>query len=98
VASEQDLQTIKQIILASLGDYPVRAYLFGSHATGRAVRASDIDVAVLSEGVLPAGLLSRIREEIDNSNVPYRVDLVDLSQTDEAFRQRVLKEGIPWIA
>lgn len=96
MASEQDLQKIRQIIMANLRGYPVRVYLFGSHASGRAVRTSDIDVAVSPDGTLPAGLLSRIREEIDNSNVPYKVDLIDLSQTEEAFRQRVLKEGIPW--
>lgn len=98
MASEQDLSKIRQIIMAALGEYPVQVFLFGSHAAGHAVRASDIDVAVLPQEPLPAGLLSRIREEIENSNVPYPVDLVDLSQTDAPFRQRVLKEGIPWTA
>ncbi len=96
MASEQDLESIKKIILARLRKYPARIFLFGSHATGRAARASDIDVAVLPEGALPAGLLSGIREEIENSNVPYPVDLVDLSQVDDVLRKRVLKEGIPW--
>ncbi len=98
MASEQDLQQVRQIIMSRLRDHPARVFLFGSHATGRAVRTSDIDVAVLPEGELPAGLLSRIREEIENSNVPYQVDLIDLSQTDEAFRRRVLKEGTQWSA
>jgi len=96
MASEQDLDKVRQIIMAQLGDYPARVFLFGSHATGRAARASDIDVAVLPDGDLPVGLLSRIREELENSNVPYKVDLIDLSQTDEAFRQRVLAEGLLW--
>ncbi|SDM70879.1 Predicted nucleotidyltransferase [Geoalkalibacter ferrihydriticus] len=98
MASEQDLNKIRQIIVANLKEYPVRIFLFGSHATGRAAITSDIDVAVFPEKNLPAGLLSQIREEIENSNVPYPVDLVDLSQADEDFRQRVLKEGIEWTA
>lgn len=98
LASEQDLKKIRQILMVNLKEYPVRIFLFGSHATGRAAIVSDIDVAVLPEKKLPAGLLSKIREEIENSNVPYPVDLVGLSQTDKAFRQRVLKEGVEWTA
>jgi len=98
MATQADLNIIREIILSRLQDHPVKVYLFGSHATGRAAPASDIDVAILPEGSLPTGLLSRVREEIENSNVPYRVDLVDLSQTDEAFRRRVLNEGIRWTA
>jgi predicted nucleotidyltransferase len=98
VASVQDVERIRQIVTSALKDYPVGIFLFGSHATGRAAKTSDIDVAVLPEGTLPAGLLSQIREAIEGSNVPYSVDLVDLSQTDQAFRQRVLKEGIQWTA
>ena len=96
MASEKDLQQVRQIVLEQLRDLPVRVFLFGSHATGRAVAASDIDIAVLPEGKVPAGLLSRIREELEESMVPYMVDLVDLSQTDNTFRQRVLVEGIEW--
>jgi len=30
--------------------------------------------------------------------VPYRVDVVDLSDADAEFRERVRREGILWIA
>lgn len=96
MASQQDLHKVRQIVLAGLQEYPVHVLLFGSHATGRAGRASDIDVAILPQEKLPVGLLSQLREQLEDSNVPYRVDLVDLTETDETFRQRVLLEGIPW--
>ncbi|MGE4578579.1 MAG: nucleotidyltransferase family protein [Desulfuromonadales bacterium] len=98
MATQSDLNIIRDIILKGLQDYPVQVYLFGSQATGRASKMSDIDVAVLPQGDLPVGLLSQIREALENSPVPYRVDLIDLSQTDKTFRQRVLKEGVSWTA
>jgi hypothetical protein len=97
LASEQDLQQVKRIVLGALKGYPARVFLFGSHATGRATTTSDIDVAVVPTDELPSGLLSRIREALEESTVPYRVDLVDLSKTDSAFCRRVLQEGIEWI-
>ena len=47
---------------------------------------------------LPAGLPSCLREKLEESRVPYEVDLVDLSQTEPAFRARVLTEGTLWSA
>ncbi len=93
---EKDLKQVKRLVLKGLHGHDVQVLLFGSHATGKAGRTSDIDVAVLPVGKLPLGLLSRIRESLQESHVPFNVELVDLSQTDEAFRKRVLEEGIVW--
>ena len=93
---EHDLDQVKRLVLKGLQGHDVQVLLFGSHATGKAGKSSDIDVAVLPGGELPVGLLSRIRESLQESHVPFSVELVDLSQTDEAFRERVLAEGITW--
>jgi len=91
-----DLAGIRRIVLEGLAGRKVRVYLFGSWARGVATRTSDVDVAVLPLEPLPAGLLSAVREALEESAVPYTVDLVDLSQTDPAFRARVLEEGVLW--
>ena len=93
---DHDLERVKRLVLEGLQGHDVQVLLFGSRATGKAGRASDIDVAVLPGGELPVGLLSRIRESLQESCVPFNVELVDLSQTDEAFKKRVLAEGIVW--
>jgi hypothetical protein len=36
---------------------------------------------------------SVIKEKIKISNIPYKVDVVDLSQVSESFRKQILKEG-----
>jgi predicted nucleotidyltransferase len=71
-------------------------YLFGSWAHGEASRVSDIDVAILPSTPLPPGLLTEIEEDLDASLSLYPVDLVDLTTASEAFRSRVLAEGVPW--
>ena len=91
-----DLKLVRQLVLGGLGEYPARVYLFGSRATGRARPASDIDVAVWPLAELPVGTLSLIREALEESLIPFTVDLVDLRDTDEGFRARVLAEGIVW--
>lgn len=90
------LNKVREIVLDGLRGHQARVYLFGSRVTGRAGRASDIDVAVFSMTPLPPGVLSAIRESLEESDVPYTVDLVDLAWADAAFRERVEREGMLW--
>ena len=92
----QIIRQVRKIVLQGLKRYPVEVYLFGSRATGQAGTISDIDVAVNPIKPLPLGLLSRIRQELEESNVPYHVDLVDLSRLGGEWLERVRAEGVRW--
>ena len=90
------LAEVRRIAQETLAEEEVTVYLFGSWARGEATSRSDIDLAVESQTPLPRGLLARLRERLEESHIPYRVDVVDLQKTDAAFRRRVLEEGILW--
>lgn len=60
------------------------------------MRTSDIASAIEPLVDLPRGAFARLRERLEESWVPYRVDVVDLRRTNPGFRRRVLTEGIPW--
>jgi predicted nucleotidyltransferase len=96
VNASRDLDEVRRIVLRFLEGRKARVYLFGSWARGEACRISDIDVAILPSEPLPPGLLPDIDEALENSVSLYPVDLVDLTTVPEAFRARVLAEGIPW--
>jgi predicted nucleotidyltransferase len=83
-------------VRAGLCGHPAQIYLFGSWATGRNRRSSDIDVAILPSEPLPEDILSGIREALEESLAVYPVDVVDLSRASPQFRERVLKEGVRW--
>jgi predicted nucleotidyltransferase len=91
-----DLSEVRRIVLRGLAGRNARVYLFGSWARGEASRVSDIDVAILPSESLPDGLLTEIQEALDESLSLYPVDLVDLAAVSDAFRARVLAEGLPW--
>ena len=71
-------------------------YLYGSWATERNRQTSDIDVGIIPRKRLPVELWWEIKDALDNSLVIQEVDLVDLSQTSAAFRNRVRGEGVLW--
>lgn len=91
-----DLESTKRIVLEHLKAFRAKVYLFGSQATGKAHLYSDIDVAILPLQPLPILALPEIREKLEESDILRTVDVLDLTETDESFRQRVEKEGVLW--
>lgn len=94
--TQGDLAEARRLVL----DYPRPwrvIWLFGSRARGDAGARSDIDIAVLPEEEdLPADWLAGLREILEESHVPWQVDVVDLSETAPELRRAVEREGIPW--
>ena len=94
--TSRHLKAVRRLLLNRLQRYNVKIYLFGSMARGDARRASDIDVAILPIDRLPDSALSEIREELENSRIPYRVELVDLSKASDRFSSHVQRMGTLW--
>lgn len=95
---EASVAKVREMVTAALADTSADVWLFGSCARGDAGHLSDIDVAVEAAMPLPAGLLARLREALEESTIPYRVEIVDLRDTDDRFREAVYAEGIRWSA
>ena len=90
------LPLLKKILLTALHDYPVKIYGFGSVFQNCPSPASDIDIAVDPHGPLPLDLLPRLREELEESPIPFKIDLVDLSRTSPEFAEEVRSTGVLW--
>jgi predicted nucleotidyltransferase len=67
-------------------------FIFGSRARGDYQPFSDIDILV--EGPASASLLSSIAEELEESTLPYRVDLVPASELADAYKPSVERDRV----
>ena len=90
------LERVREITCQVLAKYEVRVYLFGSSAVGPARRWSDIDVAIDLVHEVPAVVLAELRERLEESEVPYDVDIVDLSKASPEIRASVERAGVLW--
>jgi uncharacterized protein len=70
--------------------------LFGSRARGDARPTSDIDIALRAPQPIPPDLLSIARQSLEESTVPFHVDLLDYAALSPELRQVIDREGIPW--
>ena len=72
----------------------VKVVLFGSRARGDYFETSDMDIGILPKGEMNKNKVALFREKIENSNIPYKVDVVDLSQASREFTDKAIKEGL----
>jgi uncharacterized protein len=97
-ARERALRRARELVLSLIGPRDAAVYLFGSCARGEASTSSDIDIAIDPRPGFPPGLLSEIREALEESTIPYNVDVIDLASVDAEFKARILKDAVLWRA
>ena len=91
---EDVLQQVKAVVETVIEQAAVRVYLFGSWARGEERITSDIDLAIEGEDV--SEIVIQVREALEESNIPYRVDVVNLVEASPELLANVRKEGIVW--
>lgn len=84
---EPHLKNLKTIIAQQVDTTAWQPVIFGSRATGKAHRFSDIDLGFLGSQPLPSAIQTRLWDALDESDIPYVVDIVDLSITQADFKQ-----------
>ena len=70
-------------------------WAFGSRTTGKARPTSDLDLAVDAGRVLTAREHTLLADSFDESDLPYKVDVIDLQRTSARFRAIVGKSRVP---
>jgi len=93
---QEAIDDLHRMVLDALGGHEAAVWLFGSCARGDVWQHSDIDIAILPRDDLPSGFFAELAADIEESPVPYDVDLVDLRHADPALVDEVRREGVKW--
>lgn len=92
-----DEETKKKIIALISALLPsAKIYLFGSRATGTHSEWSDIDLAIDAKKKLPRSIVDEIKSIIKGSNIPYKVDVLDINYVSNDMSKSILDEKIIW--
>ena len=82
-----------EILKSILKKYSYTFYAYGSRVTGKNRKYSDLDLCYREE--IPTKIISDIREELEESNIPFRVDLVYWNDMPEGFQKLIEKDLKP---
>lgn len=79
-----------EIIKSIFSKYPYKFYAFGSRAKGTAGKYSDLDLCYQEE--IPWNILSHIQEDFEESDLPFKIDLVNWKHMDSNFLKLIEKD------
>lgn len=73
-----------------------KIYLFGSRARGTNAQYADIDIALDAGKKLPNVDVDEVKSMLNESNIVYKIDVVDIHQVSDLMRQQILEERVIW--
>lgn len=82
---------IRDILGNRVPECEVRA--FGSRVTGTSRPYSDLDIVVAGPDALDRDTVRLLKEDFENSILPFRVDVLDRHQLDASFLEIIEKES-----
>jgi len=81
----EHLQMVLEILQKHVPQYDVWA--FGSRVKGNAKKFSDLDLVVISDSAIGLNVSADLSDDFSESDLPYKVDVVDWATTSESFRK-----------
>ena len=67
-------------------------WIFGSRVKGKAKPHSDLDIALMAAAPLGNPLIWEIEEDFSESDLPFRVDVLDWASVNESFREVIRRD------
>ena len=88
------LELVKTILRKNLSE-SAKVYAFGSRVKGTAKAFSDLDLAIdMGCKKLPAKTMNSLLSDFEESNLPYKVDVVDFNDISPEFQKIVEKDKV----
>lgn len=90
------IKLCKELVLESINTNEYAVLLFGSRAYNSHNEKADIDIGILGEGMFPEADRNLIKDKIEESEIPYNVDIIDFSRTSNSFKKVALRKIEIW--
>lgn len=88
--SSDHLKIVRTILAKYVSGCEVWA--FGSRVNQEPKKHSDLDIVIKTDAPLPASIFANLRDAFSESDLPFKVDVVDWSRISESFRKIIEKK------
>jgi type I restriction enzyme S subunit len=90
--NKKNREIVREILKQIIPNYEVWA--FGSRVTGKAKKYSDLDLVIISDTPIPLDIRAELVEAFSESDLPWKVDIVDWTTTTEKFRSIIKRDKV----
>ena len=88
VIPQKYMDSIKSILKGILPK-GISVYVFGSRSRGTNREYSDLDLCLKSDNPIDVNIILKLYDKFDESNIPFRTDIVDYSKVSETFKGEI---------
>ncbi len=94
--TQEEFAIVKRIAIDPLKEKGCAVWIFGSRARGDHRKFSDIDLlySTPKSTGLPSGMIFSIKDQLEESRLSYKVDLVNSEDLASSYKENVLKDRI----
>ncbi len=87
---DQHLSTVKRILHKHVNNAEIR--VFGSRLNEDVKKYSDLDLAIVAKEKIAPRVVMRMKEELEESDIPFRVDILDWHEISDDFKKIISKK------
>ena len=85
-----ELVLVRDILRKHVPSAEVR--VFGSRITGKTKNHSDLDLVIVGKTAVDSPVLSMLKTDFEESDLPFRVDILDWHSISERFQKKILEK------
>jgi predicted nucleotidyltransferase len=89
-----ELSEVKKVLLNYTDVTSCEIYYFGSRATNKHRKNSDLDLLIIDTKPLSPVSVAKIEEAFEESNIPFKIDLLLKSRITEEFYQSIMLHAV----
>ena len=86
----------KELVFKYINTSLYKVFVYGSRARNTHHRFSDLDIGVIGEKPLAAHVHLELEHKLDESRIPFKVEIVDFSIADENFKKEAMQNVVWW--
>ena len=91
---DAQFKILENLVIKPLKKNGADVYIFGSRTGENFHSHSDVDLLFCTKSPIEESILSEIKENIENSNFPFTVDLVDAENLAQSYKDHVFKTRV----
>lgn len=85
---------VTQLAIHPLRKLGAKVYVFGSRARGDSKELSDLDLLYETDEPIALSQIAQIKFDLEESDLPIKVDIVDVRDLPSSFLSDVMKERV----
>lgn len=90
--TEEQIKIVHTILMKNISG--VEVWAFGSRVKFTAKKFSDLDLVIVSNSVIPFEVMFSIKADFEESNLPFKVDVLDWSLISDEFKKIISEQFI----